>query len=269
MVGQHLKVPKGVLRAGSVFPVSTVPQPTDAAKLTFAILNAKKVKPNSFTAFADLTAGRPTIIGGGAKWNTIDRPQRAGLTVFGGYDPLQMSVPLLFDGFRTDASVEDDVALLWRMYGRGPGAPNTQKNKIPKVIEVIGDLLPSIVRFSEDNQGPPNWVVTGVDEDGASAVHAGSQVLVRLSVTVTLTEFVTTSALASLQPDDGSAAKNQTNIYPAGFTMAKVMQLQRTTLTALRSLNHFGSNKILDPYLRDRSKKFTKTVRVKVPTVPA
>lgn len=41
--------------------------------------------------------GPPTITGGYAKWVNVPRPQQTGLTIFQGYDPLTVEVPILFD----------------------------------------------------------------------------------------------------------------------------------------------------------------------------
>jgi hypothetical protein len=239
--------------------------PGDSSKITFTILNAAQ---DSFSVLADLNTGRPSITGGGAKWNVIDRPQRAGLTVFGGYDPLQLVVPVLFDSFILGTSVEDDIDLLWRMWGRGVRSANASANRAAPVIEVDGDLLPKMIRFSVANPSPPNWVIIDITEDSGSVVHNSSSHVVRLPVTVTLEQYVTTSALASLAPAP-STARTKTNVYPAGDTMRNVATKQRTTVANLRTLNGYGSNRTLDPYLRDPSKKFTKAVSVKVPRVSA
>jgi hypothetical protein len=256
---------KGVVRPGVGPSNRAIPTPGDSARITFTILNAAQ---DSFSVLADLNTGRPTVTGGGAKWNVIDRPQRAGLTVFGGYDPLQLSVPILFDSFIDGTSVENDIDLLWKMWGRGVRSANASASKAAPVIEVDGDLLPKMIRVSVDNPSPPNWVITGIDEDSSSAVHNSATHVVRLAATVTLEQFVTTSALASLAPTSASA-RTKTNVYPVGDTMRNVATKQRTTVAALRTLNGYKSNKTLDPYLRDPSKKFTKAVAVKVPRVSA
>lgn len=254
---------KGIVRRGVGPSNRPIPTPGDAARITFTILNAAK---DSFSVLADLNTGRPSITGGGAKWNTIDRPQRAGLTVFGGYDPLQLVVPVLFDDFVAGLSVEDDIDLLWKMWGRGVRSANASSDKAAPVIQIDGDLLPKMLRFSSENPSPPNWVITNISEDSASAVHNAATHVVRLPVVVTASQYVTTPALASLAPQ-AAGARTKTNVYSAGETMRNVATRQRTTVKALRDLNNYGSNRTLDGYLRDPSKKFTKAVPVKVPRV--
>lgn len=242
-------------------------RPGDTAKITFSILNSA----DTFTALADLNTGRPAITGGGAKWNTVDRPLRTGLSVFAGYDPVQLTIPLLFDNFIQGDTIEDDVDLLWRMWGRGVKAANASANKAAPVIVVDGDLLPKMVRYGSSNQDPPNWVITDITEDATSAVHNSASHLVRLAVTVTLTQYVTSSALAALTgtPDPSTSTRTKTNTYPAGSTMRKIATKQRSTVAELRALNNYGSNHSLDAYLRDPNKKFAKSLAVKVPRVAA
>lgn len=53
----------------------------------------------------------PQITGGYGKWTTVDRPLRRGISVFQGYDPATMSVPLRFGMWiPRDFSVHDDGA---------------------------------------------------------------------------------------------------------------------------------------------------------------
>lgn len=263
-----------------------MPSLPDEALITFTILNAAK---DSFQAVADLNTGRPAVTGGGGKWNVIDRPQQTGVTVFDGYDPLQLVVPLLFDNMIFNSNptikrdpgdtIQDDVDLLWKMAGRGVGAANTRTDKsgttggppkMPPVIEVNGELLPKMIRFSTANSDPSNWVVTDITEDSSGAIHNSANHLVRLPVTVTLEQYVTTAALASLSPaPPPSKTKTKTNVYPAGDTMRAVATKQRTTVVHLRDLNNYGKNHVLDGYLRDPSKRFKKAVSVKVPRVDA
>jgi hypothetical protein len=237
--------------------------PGDPAKITFNVLNSST---RTISVLADLNTGRPTLTGGGAKWNTIERPQRASLTVFAGYDPLQISIPVLFDNFIAGDTIQDDVDMLWLMWGRGPGAANASKHKAAPVLGVTGDLMPPITQASSTNPGPPNWVITQIDEDGASAVLNKAQHLVRLAVVVSLQEYVSSSALDSLAGTKKPSG-TKTNVYPKGSTMRKVATLQQTTVKILRDLNNYGHNHALDKYLRDPSKKFAKHVSVKVPRV--
>src|SRR4051794_1794850 len=50
--------------------------------------------------------GPPTITGGGARWKTTPRPKRLSITLYDGIDPYTMDVPVIFDGFIPELSVE-------------------------------------------------------------------------------------------------------------------------------------------------------------------
>lgn len=70
----------------------------------------------SFSAYAGDKP--PTIVAGYAKLSVLDRPERVGLSVFDGYDPSQLKVPIRFES-RDGTQVEADIALLEYMAGRG------------------------------------------------------------------------------------------------------------------------------------------------------
>jgi hypothetical protein len=57
----------------------------------------------------------PRMTDGGGGWSTVARPRRVGLTLWQGRNPYAMDVPILFDGFATGESVEDDIARLNQM----------------------------------------------------------------------------------------------------------------------------------------------------------
>lgn len=147
----------------------------------------------------------PRIIAGYAKFDTVDRPQREGLTVFKGYDPVQMEIPLRFENVRGGGGglgIESDCALLERMAGRG----NFEGAGIggPPVIRVSttnsrGDVVPLIPRgyqWSPQNPSAPLWRITGIDwdnsvSDGVLRNSAGNRI--RQKVTVTLQKRSTIS----------------------------------------------------------------------------
>lgn len=256
---------KGVLRPVGVGSFSNH-LPGDPAKITFTVLNSAT---QTISVLADLNTGRPTLTAGGATWNTIPRPQRTALTIFNGYDPLAITIPVLFDNFLDGSTIQDDVDMLWLMWGRGPGAANAAAgSKAGPVLSVTGDLMPPITQATSTNPGPPNWVITSIDEDGASAVFNSAQHLVRLAVSVSLEEFNQSSALSSLATAKTSSG-TKTNVYPKDWTMRRVATLQQTTVVILRTLNNYGSNKDLDSYLRDPSKSFAHHLSVKVPRINA
>lgn len=81
------------------------------------------VNPNlSVTAWLGLDP--PQITAGYGGWETVSRPKRQSLTVWRGYNPFEMDLPILLEGWATGAdngsqSVEARISALERM-GRPP-----------------------------------------------------------------------------------------------------------------------------------------------------
>ena len=78
------------------------------------------VEEHTIEVLADEAA--PTPSAGYGKWTHIPRPQRAELTVFEGFAPMALSVPILFDAVRENGireDVENEIQWLEWMGGRG------------------------------------------------------------------------------------------------------------------------------------------------------
>jgi hypothetical protein len=60
--------------------------------------------------------GAPKITGGGARWKIVNRPKRTSITLYDGIDPYTMDVPVIFDGYIEELSVEFMIGILnqWR-----------------------------------------------------------------------------------------------------------------------------------------------------------
>lgn len=59
--------------------------------------------------------GAPKMTGGGGGWQITPRPRRVSLTQWQGRDPYKMDVPVMFDGWANDVSVENQIAILNQM----------------------------------------------------------------------------------------------------------------------------------------------------------
>lgn len=57
----------------------------------------------------------PKLSGGYGGWEVVPRPRRLGLTVWRGRNPFGLDIPILFDDFSGDGSVEQDISKLERM----------------------------------------------------------------------------------------------------------------------------------------------------------
>jgi len=92
-------------------------------------------------------AAPPTMMAGGiGGWNTVPRPRRTALTQWAGRDPYQMDVPVLFDRWHEQNSVEREIRQLNRMaLGFDYQPPPTVK--IQGALPVVG----------------ATWVISGID----------------------------------------------------------------------------------------------------------
>jgi hypothetical protein len=148
----------------------------------------------------DVLAGDepPRITAGYAKFDVVDRPQREGLTVFTGYDPLQMEVPIQFEnvrGSREGLDIERDIALLERMAGRGNfegaavGPPPVLRVSTTNSKGEVVPLIPRGYQWSRQNPAAPLWRVANIDwdtsvPDGVLRNDGGNRI--RQKATVTL-----------------------------------------------------------------------------------
>jgi hypothetical protein len=152
----------------------------------------------------DVMAGdaAPHIVGGYAKLSTLDRPERVGLTVFDGYDPVKMEVPIRFEAEnRQGVAIEDDIALLERMAGRG----DFQGTAIgpPPVVHVSttgpsGEVVPLIPRnyqWSPQNRTGPLWRIADIDWDANPIRNVGGN-RIRQLATVTVQQHTPLSLVS-------------------------------------------------------------------------
>ena len=116
-------------------------------------------------------ANPPTITAGYAKYATLARPLQRGLTIFQGYDPVTMTVEVIFGswvatGWQTDdltgASIKADIGHLEWMAGS-----NFQTGPAPIIYVWCyssssgqSDLIPS--QYQSTPQTPFPWIVTGL-----------------------------------------------------------------------------------------------------------
>jgi LysM repeat protein len=116
--------------------------------------------------------GSPKMVGGGGGWDTVSRPRRVALTLWNGRDPYAMDIPILFDGWADDTSVEAAIARLNQMQ-MSPG-PNVS----PPTVQIDGAVP---VKGA-------TWVITSIDwgdnviwtQDGNSGYRLRQDAVVHL-----------------------------------------------------------------------------------------
>lgn len=149
--------------------------PSNAQKIT--LITAQP--PARVTALRGKTS--PTPVGGGSRWNNVNRPRRKSLTEFDGVDPYQIQLSLMLDGVATSASVEHDCQTLERMW-----QPAGDRLEPPLVIVVGGVPRPDLT-----------YVITGLEWDTVDVMWSQQLYRIRQQVTVTLLEYVADDRLAT------------------------------------------------------------------------
>ena len=166
--------------------------------ITFAgsLTDGTHWEKHSFTVLAG--DGGPVPSGGWAKWAVVDRPQRVGVTVFQGYDPITLTVPVRFDAVAYPAidgqSIEDDIDRLEWMAGRGklyfntPFSPGLGENPLVQISAADAHGIPvPLVPLVWQGAGA-TWLVTDIAYGDAIRDESGQRI--RQDVTVTLLQHI-------------------------------------------------------------------------------
>lgn len=158
----------------------------------------------SFSVLAGDTA--PIVMSGYSKVSVVDRSERAGLSVFTGFDPVVLQVPVRFESMdnaltfvdKDGAKVESDIAELERMAGRGifegaaVGAPplvavsttNAKGDPVQLIPFAFQSSLPKKI-----NPNAPVYWVSGIDWDNDPVRNVKGD-RIRQLATIELTEYV-------------------------------------------------------------------------------
>jgi hypothetical protein len=149
------------------------------------------------TVLARLSGDRPNVTGFGG-WAQIARPRRPPMTTFQASPGLVLTLPILFDGFRDEESVEPKIADLVKL-----GSPSASDAQPPIVtVDARGGAVPYQGR---------QWVVSDLAFGDAVMDKNGNRT--RQQVTVTLMEYVpvvylTQKSAAARQRHKHNAAKS-------------------------------------------------------------
>jgi len=118
---------------------------------------------------------RPDVTAGYGGWSEVTRPRRRPLSIWAGSPGLRMTLPLLFDAFRTHASIERNLARLEQL------ATPTAADGSPPRIKVIarGAHVPHTSR---------TWVIDSLAWGDAAMNARGNRI--RQQVTLSLFEYI-------------------------------------------------------------------------------
>jgi hypothetical protein len=130
---------------------------------------------------ARLGEDAPTVDTGFGGWDSVERPRRKPITSWKGQPQLQLTLPLLLDGWSTGTSVLGQVKQLRTM-----GQPSATDGEPPQLkLKAQGDAVPFLDR---------TWVVNDIQWGEALADERGN--LVRQALTLVLLEYVQDRYLA-------------------------------------------------------------------------
>jgi LysM repeat protein len=121
----------------------------------------------------------PKVTGGLGGWDDVERKRRLSITEFKGGPGYQMVLPLIFDGFRDQTSIEPAYQSLEYMAQVHPG-----ETEPPKLIVDGSGAIP------HDHQNDPDlrWVIDDIDPQAGVQWHWGQRV--RQLAIVTLKQHV-------------------------------------------------------------------------------
>jgi hypothetical protein len=140
--------------------------------------------------------GAPTISDGYAKWVAVPRPQRPAITVFSGYEPLTLKVPILFANNPSEQNDLESAIGELEHFAR-PGASQGQAEPHEAGYNLKTQLLRIYAKDGRGNEVPlvPGWVqgipfvITGIEWDANPERNAQGQ-RIRQAGVVTLWGFL-------------------------------------------------------------------------------
>ena len=144
--------------------------------------------------------GAPTVVKGWPKVAIVPRMGRVSLTVREGWDPIEMTVPVLFEAVALTnprQDVEADILILEWMAGRSPHPVGGETQGEPPYVEIYavnsaGVQVPLVLLQYQGEPGrSQQWFITDIAFDpGALRVQDAKRV--RQAATITLLEIVST-----------------------------------------------------------------------------
>lgn len=123
-------------------------------------------------------------------WQVVKRPKWVGFTDWVGVEPHTMTVPVLFDGFEKDKSIEVDLERLRQMM-----RPATIPTDQAPVIRLEGSIPMANL----------HWVITGLAEGDVTRRRDGQRI--RSFQTVSLLEYVEANVLVLTRTSPAAAAQ--------------------------------------------------------------
>lgn len=163
----------------------------------------------------------PKITGGGARWNTIERPRRTSMVQWVGNDPYSMDLSIMIDGWVDGRSVENDVAKINQMF-HSPAdlAP-------PRPIVIEGAVPVKGAR----------WIISSIDWGDRTIWQPdgrGKGYRTRQDAVLHLLQFVPETTLKKLTPTTGL----KIHTVKAGETGRNIARKHGVTTAAIKKANN-------------------------------
>lgn len=209
----------------------TVPVPIPAP--TIGYITFMSYIP-SFIFTCRLGDGSPTVTGGYAKWNDVDRIRRRSLTEWAGAPPISIDIPILFDDFQSAKSIEYDVKQLDLMAGLG------LKHGDPPLL---GFNSVGVVPHDHKNAPGFDWFIDQISWGDADRNEFGNRT--RQAATVTVKQFIEDDTLS-----DQSAAERKRAAQAAKDRQGQIPKSKLYIVTA-EDVKHGGLKWIAKHRLHD------------------
>lgn len=174
----------------------------------------------AFVMVALMAEELPNLTAGAGGWNTVERPREVSMTVWGGVEPFQFTLPVILDGFAAGRSQEPILRGLARV-ARG------DRESTPGVVTVEG--IPSLPALE--------WVIEGIDY-GDYVRRTSDLHRTRVGLTLTLREYVPPEYLQRRRTVSASSSKVLIVRATKGDTLAKIAKRRKVkSWTVLWGLN--------------------------------
>lgn len=133
-------------------------------------------------------SGDPAKFGADGGWKITSRPRRIAVTEWDGWQPQTLSIPIIFDGFGWDGSVEPLIAQLYGFMR------DTRGTSQPPVLHLDGPI-----------QGAGlNWILMSIDQGDELRRNDGART--RAYFTLNLVEYVPLDYAINVPPPSPAAA---------------------------------------------------------------
>lgn len=166
----------------------------------------------------------PTLLSGGGRYSLIERPRRKSVVQWDGLDPYRMSVPVMFDGWKSSTSVESDIAKLNQMM-QGPA-----EFQAPPIVKIQGSVP---VKNAQ-------WVIETIDWGQSYVIWKGTN-RIRQDAVVNLLQYVPDTVVSTTR----QPSANEPYRIKAGDTLRGLATKRGLKLSDIKRVNNIRDPKAI------------------------